>query len=61
MEQHCRNWRVTIHRWDVYEVFVEASTGSSAEEKALQAYEETDDPEHVDGGVESVHAEEEDD
>jgi hypothetical protein len=50
---------VTIRRWDVYEVFVEAPTGADAEERSLEAYEEMDDPEHEDGGVDSVYAEEE--
>lgn len=61
MKHRCRKWRVTIRRWDVYEVLVEASTGADAEERALEMYEQTDDCEHVDGGVDSVHAQEAED
>ncbi len=52
-------FNVTIRRWDVYVVRdVEAESADTAEERALEIYEASnDDYEHVDGGVESVHAE----
>jgi hypothetical protein len=52
-----RRWTVSIMRWDVYDVPVEADSEEQAEERALERYENTDDYTHADGGVESVHAE----
>ena len=59
MEHRCRKWLVTIRRWDVYEVEVEASTGADAEDRALEVYDDGgSDCAQIDGGVDSVHAEE---
>lgn len=59
----CCRYSVTIKRWDVYRVNdVVARTPAEAEEKALGLYE--DDLarfEQVDGGVDSVFAEPDDD
>ena len=60
-EQHSKKWRVKIYRWDVYEAReVEAESENAAEEMALALYEMTSDLEHIDGGVLSTDAEEED-
>ena len=60
MTEPSRTWRVTIHRREVFEVFVEASSADSAEEAALEVWEEKqyDDPEPYERVIESVHAEE---
>jgi hypothetical protein len=60
MEPRNRRWRVALHRWDAYVIYVEAQSRASAEERALEMYEGMDDPEHQDGGIDSVSAEEED-
>ena len=57
----CR-YNVKIARWDVYRIsHVAAGSPAEAEEKALEAYEESSDCEHVDGGVDHVEAEPDDD
>lgn len=55
-----RTWRVTIHRREVFEIFVEASSADGAEEAALEVWEEKqyDDPEPYERVIESVQAEE---
>ena len=57
MTEICKRWQVRIRRSDLYEVEVEAPSGTEAEERALELYEEQE-CEHVDGEVESVYAKE---
>ena len=60
MNERSRTWRVTIHRREIYEIFVEASSAELAQEGALEiwAEKEMDDPEPYERVIESVHAEE---
>ena len=59
----CCRYAVTIKRWDVYRVDdVVARTPAEAEEKALELYEDDSSRfEHVDGGVDGVFAEPDED
>jgi hypothetical protein len=61
LADHRREWRVIIRTWDVYEITVRASSAAVAEEMALFEFEQGDEREHSEGGVESVHAIEGDD
>ena len=58
-ERELHLYTVKINRWDVYQVRVEARSPADAEEKALEIYEQTEDYEQIDGGVNSVYAERE--
>lgn len=60
MSKASRTWRVTIHRREIFEIFVEASSPNAAEEHALEVWSEKeyDDPEPYERVIESVHAEE---
>ena len=60
MTERSRTWRVTIHRREVFEIFVDASSADAAEEEALEVWaeKEYDDPEPYERVIESVHAEE---
>ena len=57
MPHEPRRWLVSIRRWDLYEVEIAAATKDDAEDRALDAY-DADVCEQVDGGVDSVFAEE---
>jgi hypothetical protein len=60
-ELKLKRWRVKVHRWEVYEARnVEAETEMDAEEKALAQFELAD-LEWIDGGLNLVDAEPEDD
>lgn len=53
-----KKWRVTISRWDVYELRdIEAATEEEAEGIALEWFETDFKVEHADGGLNSIQAE----
>jgi hypothetical protein len=54
-----KKWKVTINRWDVFEVRdVEAESAEAAEDIALEWFDEDFNVEHAEGGVNSIEAEE---
>jgi hypothetical protein len=60
MNDRSQTWRVTIHRREAFEIFVQASSADAAEEEALELWseKEMDDPEPYERVIESVHAQE---
>jgi hypothetical protein len=53
-----KKWKVTINRWDVFQVRnVEAESAEAAEEVASEWFDDDFNVEHVDGGVNSIQAE----
>ena len=56
-----KKWKVTINRWDIFRVgCIEAESGAAAEEIALEWFGDDFNVEHLDGGVNSILAEEDD-
>jgi hypothetical protein len=53
-----KKWKVTISRWDVFVVKdIEAETEEAAEEIASEWFDDDFNVEHLDGGVNSIEAE----
>lgn len=52
-----RPWKVVIHRWEEYELLIEARTRDEAEDRALETY---SDHKCVDDGIDWIEVEVED-